>query len=136
MYKFSQRSLDNLETCHPDLQDLAQKVMSYQLVDFGISEGKRLEEEQNNLFATGKSKLKFPDSKHNSSPSEAFDYFVLPNGRVDWEEPAPWYMFVGLCRAAAAELGIKIRCGADWDGDFTAKDQSFHDLPHIELLEA
>jgi hypothetical protein len=33
----------------------------------------------------------------------------------------------------AKELGIAIRCGADWDGDGLTSDQSFHDLAHIEL---
>lgn len=135
MFSFSKRSLDNLGSCHPDLQDLADKVMSYQVVDFGISEGKRTQEEQDALYFAGKSKLKYPESKHNSNPSMAFDYFVLPKGKVDWNDKSAWYMMVGMFRAAAAELEIKIRCGADWDGDFTAKDQTFHDMPHIELCE-
>lgn len=45
MYKFSQHSLDNLESCHPDLQDLADAVLALQLFDFGVSCGKRTEEE-------------------------------------------------------------------------------------------
>ena len=34
----------------------------------------------------------------------------------------------------AAVMGIPIRCGADWDGDHNLRDQTFNDLPHIELL--
>ena len=42
-------------------------------------------------------------------------------------------MFAGYVKGVAASLGIEIRIGADWNGNFTAKDQSFHDLPHFEI---
>jgi hypothetical protein len=32
-------------------------------------------------------------------------------------------------------MGIESRMGADWDGDFDTKDQTFHDLPHFELVK-
>jgi hypothetical protein len=30
-------------------------------------------------------------------------------------------------------MGIKIRIGSDWDGDFNILEHSFKDRPHIEL---
>ena len=33
----------------------------------------------------------------------------------------------------AKEMGIDIRCGADWDGDNRTKNQTFHDIVHFEL---
>ena len=42
---------------------------------------------------------------------------------------------VGFVEGVAAALGIKIRSGADWDMDRNVSDQSFIDLPHIELVE-
>ena len=119
----------------PRLQDLALEVMKLQLFDFGISCGHRPQEEQNRLYHEGKSKLKFPYGKHNDFPSKAFDFVLYVNNKVDWNDKAAWYMAVGVFRGVAAKLEIPVRVGADWDGDFTAKDQSFNDLPHIELLD-
>lgn len=133
-YAFSKRSYNNLMSCHPDLQKLAKKVMDLQLFDFGISAGYRDKDEQDKLFHSGMSKVQFPDSKHNISPSMAFDFTLWVNGRIDWNNTEAWYMAVGVFRGVAASLGLKIRCGADWDGDFNPNNQSFHDLPHIELI--
>lgn len=135
MHKFSRKSLENLKSCHPILWELAHEVMELQLFDFGISCGHRGETEQDALYFSGKSKVKFPNSKHNANPSKAFDFFILVNGKINWDDSAAWYMAVGVFRGVAAKLGMKIRVGADWDGDFTARDQSFHDICHIEILE-
>ena len=133
MYKFSTRSLTNLYTCNHKLQNLAFNVMELQLFDFGISCGKRTEEEQNQLYFEGRSGLKYPQSKHNKKPSEAFDFVLYVNGKVDWNNKSSWYMAIGVFRAMGEKLNIPIRCGGDWDGDFSTSDQRFHDLPHIEL---
>lgn len=129
MAKFSKTSADRLATCHLDLQRLFNEVIVHQ--DCTIACGRRGETEQDEAFRTGKSKVRFPNSNHNSDPSLAVDVVPYP---VDWNDKNRFYMFVGLVRGIAAMLGIKIRCGADWDGDFEIKDQNFHDLPHFELV--
>ena len=43
-------------------------------------------------------------------------------------------MFIGIVNERAKQLGIKLRCGGDWDGDTETTDQKFHDLPHFELI--
>ena len=53
---------------------------------------------------------------------------------IDWNDSDRMYMFVGFVRGMAQVMKIPIRCGADWDGDFSMKDQKFHDLPHFELI--
>jgi len=75
--------------------------------------------------------LKYPTSKHNTYPSLAVDVMPYP---IDWRDLYRIYYFVGYARGVANQMGIPIRCGADWDGDFNLKDQNFHDLPHFELL--
>ena len=132
-YKFSKRSLDALENVHPDLITLAKTVLNLGLFDFGISCGQRSMEEQEKLYHEGKSKVRWPNSKHNKTPSEAIDIVLYVNGKVDWNNANSWYMAIGVFRGVAAMLNIPIRVGADWDGDFSTKDQHFHDLPHIEL---
>jgi hypothetical protein len=34
----------------------------------------------------------------------------------------------------ASSMGIKIRWGGDWNGDWKVKDNHFDDLPHFELI--
>lgn len=128
IYRFSARSEQRLASCHPDLQRLMREVIRHQ--DCSIIEGYRGIREQDQLFAEGKSKLRGGESKHNLSPSRAVDVAPYP---LDWDNRDRWLLFVGRVRGIADSLGIRIRCGADWDGDGDTRDQSFHDLPHIEL---
>lgn len=129
MPSFSQKSLEKLSTCHPDLQRLLKECIKY--VDFTILEGHRGEEAQNEAFKKGNSTLKWPDGKHNKLPSIAVDVAPWP---VDFNNTARFYMLIGFIRGVASQLGIKVRVGADWDGDFETTDQKLVDLPHVELL--
>ena len=54
---------------------------------------------------------------------------------IDWNNKERFYHFAGYVKGIADSMGIKIRWGGDWDGDTVFDDQSFHDLPHFELLE-
>lgn len=135
MFKFGKTSKENLSQVHPDLQTLCQAVLDRGIFDFGVTCGHRNEEEQNKAFFSGVSKAKWPDSKHNKMPSDAIDFVLYVNGKATFrEQDKPgYYMAVGVFRAMANKLGIPIRCGADWDGDFDITDQTLHDLCHIEL---
>ncbi len=130
MRKFGKRSLENLKECHPKLQLLMTEVLK--VMDVSIIEGHRPKAEQDKAFHAGKSKLKWPNSKHNKKPSLAVDVVPYP---VDWKDTARFYYMCGVIKACAFNLGINIRLGADWDGDNEFKDQTFHDLPHVELVE-
>ena len=130
MPQFGERSQKNLDECHPKLQQLFKAVIEH--YDCAVIEGHRGEDEQNALFHAGKSKLQFPDGNHNKKPSLAVD--VVP-WKVDWNNSKRFYHFAGFVKGMASLLDIKIRWGGDWDGDFDFEDQSFHDLPHFELME-
>lgn len=127
--KFSQRSLKHLQTCHIDLQRLFTEVVKY--YDCAVICGHRGEYEQTEAYETGKSKLKFPQSLHNKLPSLAIDVVPCP---INWNNKEQFYHFIGFVMATATHMGIRLRSGADWDGDFDLKDQSFMDLPHFELV--
>ena len=129
MYKYGKSSRSRLETCHPDLQRLFNELIKDW--DISILCGHRGEEEQNAAVARGSSKVKFPNGKHNSLPSLAVDAALYP---IDWNDTGRHYMFAGMVKQKAKELGINIRCGADWDGDNYTTDQTFHDLPHFEVI--
>lgn len=128
-YKFSERSKQNLSQCHPDLQKIALAVL--EIHDCTVIEGHRPKEEQDKAFHSGKSKLKWPESKHNKKPSEAIDLVPYP---IDWNDKNRFYYFAGLVMGTAHSLGINLRWGGDWDGDNSFKDQNFHDLPHFERV--
>lgn len=117
---FSKRSLTNLKTCHPDLQKVAHEAIKR--FDFTVIEGHRGKEDQNKAFAEGKSKLKWPDSKHNRRPSSAFDAVPVP---LDWNDTQSFHDMAHHMKEAAKRVGVKIK----WGGDFT----NFFDGPHFEL---
>jgi len=126
--KFGRRSKKNLSEAHPLLQELFEEAIKH--YDCSIIEGNRSQEEQDRLYHAGKSKLKYPQSKHNKTPSLAVDVVPYP---VDWNDTKRFYHFGGLVVGIAAAMGIDIRWGGNWDGDNEFNDQSFHDLPHFEL---
>jgi len=129
MPSFGTTSRNRLDTCHADLQRLFNVVV----LSFNCSvlAGHRGRVEQDRLHAEGKSKLKYPDSRHNKYPSMAVDVVPYP---VDWTDINRFYFFAGFVKATALNLGITIRFGGDWDSDTHVSDQDFMDLPHYELV--
>jgi len=134
MASFGKTSSDRLDGCHPDLQKIMNIVVKVR--DISIIEGIRGEEDQNRMFDEGKSKLQWPDSKHNIRDdrivSHAVDIAPWPEQYADKE--AMIYV-AGIVMGVASELGIKLRWGGDWDGDGDMADQSFDDLWHFELVD-
>lgn len=129
MYKFSTKSREQLLTAHKDLQSLFKEVIKG--YDCTVIIGHRTEEEQNEAFRTNHSKLKFPESKHNSSPSMAVDVAPYP---IDWTNTEAFYHFGGYVKGVADQMGIQVRWGGDWDDDNDLHDQTFMDLVHWELV--
>lgn len=130
MPSFSQKSLDRLWTCDKRLQKVFNEVILH--VDCTILEGFRSKSAQDEYYRTRVSQVQWPDSKHNSNPSRAVDAVPYP---IDWQDHRRFYLFAGFVKGVALMQGIKIRWGGDWDGDWTWKDQKFHDLPHFELVD-
>jgi len=141
MPSYSNRSLSKLKGCRDDLITLFEEVIKE--YDNSILEGPRTTERQQELFYQGKSKLDgiTKISKHQITEcrdkSMAVDSAPWP---IDWNDLNRFYHYVGYVKGVADRLyhegrmAYKIRCGADWDGDNSFKDQSFHDLPHFELI--
>jgi peptidoglycan L-alanyl-D-glutamate endopeptidase CwlK len=96
-----------------------------------ILEGMRSAERQQQLVAEGKSKTL--NSKH--LVGLAVDAAPLIVGGVDWKDITAFAYFGGYVRGVAEGLGIPIRHGADWDGDFDLRDNKFDDWPHFEIAE-
>jgi peptidoglycan LD-endopeptidase CwlK len=117
---FSKRSLDNLASCDPALQKVAHEAIKH--YDFTVICGHRGKAAQDKAVAEGKSKAKWPTSKHNAMPSLAFDATPVP---LDWNDIKSFHAMAKHMKTAANTVGVKIK----WGGDF----KGFFDGPHFEL---
>ena len=147
MYVFGKKSLKQLGTIHKDLQLILNELIKY--YDFSVLEGLRSTERQQQLFALNRSKLDGIDrkSKHQdngSGVSYAVDIMPYKKGSNAFDnneyEARRFYFMMGQVRIISEKLlesgkiSHKIRFGLDWDSDDVFTDQTFHDLPHMELI--
>ena len=128
MARFGRRSKERLATCEKDLQMVFNEVIKH--VDCSVLEGHRNGERQNKLYEEGKTKVRYPNGRHNSSPSRAVDVTPYP---VNWKDRERQTLFAGFVLGIANQMGINIRWGGDWDQDFEVQDNKFDDFPHFEL---
>ena len=130
MPKYSTRSKQRLSTCDERLQKVFNEVIKH--VDCSILEGHRSKERQNKLYDEKRTKVKYPNGRHNSNPSKAVDVTPYP---VDWEDRERQTLFAGFVLGIARGMGYKLRWGGDWDQDFQVMDNRFDDFPHFEIKE-
>ena len=71
MPKFGRKSKERLNTCESNLQKVFNEVIKH--VDCSVLEGHREKDRQNKLFEEGKTKVKYPNGRHNRQPSSAVD---------------------------------------------------------------
>ena len=126
---FSQSSLDKLFDV--DYRLVAVLCEALKLLDFTVVCGHRGKLEQDKAFAEGKSKKKFPDSKHNLKPSKAVDIAPYP---IDWDDRERFVLLAGLVIGIGEAKGYVIRWGGAWNGLSTIKSNKFNDLPHFEIV--
>jgi len=130
MPRFSKRSKERLATCDQRLQDVFNEIIKY--VDCSILEGQRNKERQNKLYDEGRTKVRYPDGRHNADPSKACDVTPYP---VDWEDRERQTLFAGFVLGLARSMGTHLRWGGDWDQDFQVVDNRFDDFPHFEVRD-
>jgi len=133
-------------TCDQDLIDLCVAVIPH--TDFTVLCGFRGEEEQNEAFETGRSRLKWPFSKHNHHVlrPDRNDYSPLSLAvdiapwhpdppHIRWDNEREFVYLAGMMMQAAFERDIKLRWGGNWDMDADLYDKNVpFDLVHFELL--
>ena len=128
MPRFGSRSINRIKTCDQRLQELFYEVVKH--FDCTIIEGHRGEERQNKAYNDGKSKVKYPNGKHNQFPSVAVDVAPYP---IDWSDRDRFHYFGGFVLGVAKQKGLNIRWGGDWNQDTQTKDNKFDDLVHFEI---
>ena len=128
MYKFSQRSLDNLKNVDERLVKICNELIKR--VDFTVIEGFRSPERQKELYDKGFSKIDgiSKKGKHNYFPSLAIDIIPYKKGHNPFDgSKESDIMFDNLAKEfkqVAKELGINITWGGDW---------KFIDKPHFQI---
>jgi peptidoglycan L-alanyl-D-glutamate endopeptidase CwlK len=119
------KSKTKLQTCANELQRLVEKACEDAPLDFIITCGHRGKEDQDEAFAKGNSKLKFPNSKHNTTPARAFDFAPIENGKIPWDNIDLFKQLGEHFKKVADEMNIKVSWGGDW---------RWKDYPHLELI--
>ena len=136
MPRFGTSSKTRLLECDDRLQDILNEVIKY--YDCTVLVGHRDKQTQEVMVATGRSKLHWPKSKHNSMPSKAVDVAPWPIPKEwgkGWKDRVKFYELKAIIFYEAAKQGVKLRYGGDWDNDYDYNDNSFDDLLHFEIIE-
>ena len=130
MPRFGKKSRERLATCDERLQRVFNEVINY--VDCSVLEGHRSAERQDKLFEEGKTKVKYPNGRHNANPSRAVDVVPYP---IDWKDRERFHLFAGFVLGIAYSMDIALRWGGDWNQNFEVDDNQFDDFPHFELTK-
>lgn len=120
MYKFSERSLENLKGVDERLIEIMTLALSRSKNDFGITEGIRTIKRQQELVKNGKSKTM--NSYH--LKGKAVDVAIYKNGKISWEIGL-YKELNDIIQRIAKEKGYKITWGGDW--------RTFADGPHFQI---
>lgn len=137
-YKLSQKSVDKLKGVHPDLVRAVRRAIELSAQDFFVDCGVRTKAEQAELYARGRTKpgpvvTWTMNSRHLPAADgfgRAVDLVPFP---IDWNDPAKFNAIAKAMFAAAAELKVSLRWGADWDKDGKPREKGEYDSPHFEL---
>ena len=133
MNQWGDKSLQVRATLDKRLQKIVDELL--QRMDVSLISGYRGKKQQNELFREGKSKLQYPQSKHNRFPSNAVDIQPYPYPTDERELWAALGYMAGLSEVIAERYGVTLRWGGDWDMDGDVSDNDFDDLFHLEIVE-
>jgi len=133
-YQLSERSLNNLKGVTPRLVAVVKRAIEITQQDFVVIEGLRSQARQDELWAQGRTKpgpiVTWTKSASTHGTGRAVDIAPYP---VDWSDTRKFDAIAAAMFAAAAEQGVKLRWGADWDQDGIPRERGESDSPHFEL---
>ncbi len=134
MASYGIKSEEMLSTVDSRLVEVLRHALNYGIADWSIIKGHRGEVEQNEAFNSGNSKVKWPNSNHNYSPSMAIDFTPYPFR--GWDVLTDFVFVAAVILAAAKELNIPVRWGGNWNmNNMIMEDANWEkDLGHIERI--
>ena len=128
MPTFGRRSIECLNTCDDRLVYIAHEAIK--VIDFSVICGHRTNEEQDALYAQGRTEpgriITFKrggESIHNTWPSSAMDFAPYP---IDWSDLVRFGVVAGVMKHIAWQEGLDM---FEWGGDWP----NFKDYPHVQL---
>ena len=136
MRQWSKRSIDNMQSLHPDLIRVLNRALQTSPTMFVVTEGLRTLGRQKELVRIGASKtLKSRHLKQADGYGHAFDFYAYvdtnSDGKIAFEEMSNVRLMLGIADAikkAAVDEKVSITYGGDW--------RKFKDYPHFELDRA
>ena len=154
---FGTSSQTRLKELHPDLQLVMNETLD--IMDISIAVGFRTKEAQQAAYASGNSKVQWPNSKHNQQPSLAVDVYpcvfgikalmgtpdqitqIMTMFKCNKQQANDYvlkeiYAMQKIIKGVANRHNIRIVWGGDWDNDGNIYNNSFNDLGHFELKGA
>ena len=142
-FTLSARSRSRLVGVHPDLVRVVERAIRLTPVDFAVLEGVRTPARQRELYAQGRTKpgpvVTWTMTSNHFAAADGYGHAVdLVPSPIDWEGPTRFPKFDAIAKAmfaAAKELGVSIRWGADWDVDGNPRERGESDSPHFELAK-
>jgi len=136
-FVFGQRSLDRLNGVNTRLVSVVHRALELSTVDFTVVEGLRSKQRQAQLYAQGRTtagKIVTWTLKSKHIDGLAVDLAPFTDGKIDWTDLAKFDAIGAAMKKAAAELGVTIRWGADWDRDGRLREKGESDSPHFEIV--
>jgi len=135
-YSYGRTSSQYLITASLNLQLVFDEALARGLIDITVIEGRRAKARQNRLYRINRSKVVWPNSKHNvSKPDDlahAVDAAPYVNGKAS-DNYFHCIFLAGVVQCCGEKLSIPIRWGGNWDRDGEpVTDQDFQDLWHYE----
>lgn len=145
-FRLSKRSLDKLAGVKPEMASVVKRAIELTEVDFVVVQGNRTLDEQKRLYGQGRNAAQCAAAgvpKNYAQPSapkvtwtlnsnhiggRAVDLAPYVNGAIEWDNSGKLGLYPKIndaMKRAAAELGVKIGWGGDW--------QKTPDRPHFEL---
>lgn len=147
-FVLGKNSLTRLATVDPRMQAVVKRAIQLSTVDFAVVQGNRTRDEQARLYGKGRTASQMsakglptayarPNEakvtwtmNSNHIGGRAVDLAPYVDGAIFWDDNGKrglWPRIAQAMRQAAAEVGVKIKWGGDWQGT--------PDRPHFELAE-
>ncbi len=137
-FSLGAQSRARLKGVHPQLVRVVERAIELTTVDFMVLEGVRTPQRQRELYAQGRTKpgpvVTWTLTSNHFVKADGFGHAVdLCPWPVDWTDLKKFDAISRAMFAAAEELGVRIRWGADWDRDGKPRERGETDSPHFEL---
>ena len=153
-FALGEKSITKLEGVRSDLVRVVKRAIELTSQDFMVLEGVRTEQRQRELYGHGRSAadlivvgvdpalskltakvVTWTLKSNHFAQADGFGHAVdLVPYPVDWNTLSKFDAIADAMMRAAAELGAKVRHGADWDMDGKRREKGETDNPHFELV--